>query len=173
MRCFVGLWPDASARERLAQLGTELHRRVGRARLIPPHNIHLTLAFIGTLDPITAHRLATALAGLRPEAASWVVDTIGMFDRARVLWVGGESCPPLAKLALAVRRLLGDLEIVFDEKPFAAHITLLRDFAPQRANHLIGPIRPPIAFPLSSPRLLVSEATRDGVRYRDFGMRAD
>jgi 2'-5' RNA ligase len=173
MRCFVGLWPDAAARERLAQLGTELHLRLGRARLMPPHNLHLTLAFIGALDLIAARRLATALAGLRPEAASWSVDTIGIFDRARVLWVGGENCPPLADLAHVARRLLADLGIGFDEKPFAAHITLLRDFAPRHANHLIGPIRPPIAFPLSSPRLIVSEATRDGVRYRDFNMRAD
>ncbi|MCK6429025.1 MAG: hypothetical protein L6Q72_08010 [Burkholderiaceae bacterium] len=66
MRCFVALWPDDAARERLAAVAREQQRRFPRARAMRAENLHLTLAFIGELDETAlAQRVRALLDELR------------------------------------------------------------------------------------------------------------
>jgi 2'-5' RNA ligase len=139
MRCFVALWPDDAARERLAAVGREQQRRFPHARAMRAENLHLTLAFIGELDAARAARVAAALDALPVAPFAWTLDAVGAFERARVLWAAGPDCAPLAALALRVRQLLDELCVPYDRKPFVAHVTLLRDLArgapPRRSPH--------------------------------------
>ncbi len=168
MRCFVALWPDAAARERLAAVAREQQRRFPRARAMRAENLHLTLAFIGELDEARAARVAFALDALPFEPFEWTLDVVGAFDRARVLWAAGPDCVPLAALAQRIRALLDELRVRYDRKPFVAHVTLLRDLARDDARRAATPIAPPVAWRADRPQLLQS-VRRDGQqRYERF-----
>ena len=129
-------------------------------------NLHLTLVFIGTLPLARANRLAAELARVPAEDFDWSVDQIGAFAAAGVLWAGGESVP-LRQLAVRVRQLLDELAIAYDRRPFAPHVTLLRQLPRQAATKAAAPILPPIRWRAGAPRLLQSTSDVHGIRYRE------
>ncbi len=161
MRCFVALWPDEAARARLAAVAREQQRRFPRARPMRPENLHLTLAFVGELDPARAARVAAALAALPFDPFAWTLDAVGAFERARVLWAAGPECAPLAALAQRVRALLDELRVPYDRKPFVAHVTLLRDLAREAARRAAASLAPPIVWQAHRP-LLLQSVLREG-----------
>ncbi len=93
----------------------------------------------------------------------WTLDRLGAFARARVVWAGGEPSAPLADLAGRVRDLLDRMQIRYDTKPFAAHVTLLRDVA--RANTASMAIEP-IHWPVARATLVQSVSGAGGPVYR-------
>jgi len=170
MRCFVACWPDQATRTRLDHLAQGLHERNPGARCVRPRNLHLTLAFIGELPQSMAREVCRALAELPITPFTWCIDRLGRFDRANIVWAGGADEPRLSELADRVRAGLRALQVRFDPKPFAAHVTLLRDLpAPRGAlvpGQAIESIEP-IGWPIEAARLLASERDADGlVRYR-------
>ena len=132
-RCFVALQPDEAALDRLDRLAGEEHARFPSARRVRRENLHLTLAFIGALEADRARLVAAALAGQTATPFDWLLDSVGAFAGARVLWVGGADAQ-LEALAARARALLDELAVRFDRKPFVAHVTLLRDL-PRAARY--------------------------------------
>jgi RNA 2',3'-cyclic 3'-phosphodiesterase len=164
MRCFVACCPDDSTRARLDQTAREALSRYPGARRVRPENLHLTLAFIGELPLAKANQAAEALRRISNEPFAWRLDHVGRFERAHVLWAGGPLEPRLADLSERVRSLLRALRIRFDEKRFAAHVTLLRDLPPLRATgpgDVVEAIEP-FEWPIGEPLLMVSERDPQG-----------
>ena len=173
MRCFVACWPDDATRSRLDDVARAAFGRNPLARRVRPENLHLTLAFIGELPQSMACEVCRAMAELTITPFTWCIDRLGRFDRANIVWAGGADESRLSELADRVRTGLRALEVRFDRKPFAAHVTLLRDLPaprgalePGQAIESIEPIEP-IGWPIGAARLLASERDADGlVRYR-------
>lgn len=168
MRCFVALWPDDAARERLAAVTQQQQRRFPRARAMRPENLHLTLAFIGELDEARAAKVAAALDALSFASFEWTLDAVGAFDRARVLWAAGPDCVALAALAQRVRTLLDGLRVPYDRKPFVAHVTLLRGLTRGDARHAAAAIVPPVSWRADRPRLVCSVHREGRLRYETY-----
>ena len=166
MRCFVACWPDQVTRAHLDHLAQGLHARHPGARCMRADNLHLTLAFIGELAQPLASQVCGAMADLAIEPFAWRIDRLGRFDRAGIVWAGGPQEPRLSELADRVRSRLRALEVRFDLKPFAAHITLLRDL-PSRRPAIERPESvesiEPIHWQIQAARLLVSERDADGL----------
>ena len=159
MRCFVACWPDDATRARLDDTARNAHQRYPGARRVRGQNLHLTLAFIGELPSAKAHEAAQALGQLSIEPLEWRIDHVGRFESARVLWAGGQPDPRLMQVAERARVQLKTLQIGFDEKRFAAHVTLLRDLPSQRgqgSSELAYPIEP-FTWPIRDALLIVSE----------------
>jgi 2'-5' RNA ligase len=164
LRCFVALQPDAAALERLDGLAAEQHARLPAARRMRRENLHLTLAFIGPLDPLRARRLAARLAAEAPTPFDWSLATLGAFAGARVLWVGGADAR-LDALAARARALLDALGVGYDRKPFVAHVTLLRNVPREAGRVAEQRVEPPILWHAAAPVLLESRPEPGGVRY--------
>lgn len=164
IRCFIALQPDEAARLRLDELAAEQQRHWPAARRMRAENLHLTLAFIGALEAARARQVAARLAALRFDPFDWTLDTVGSFGRARVLWAGGSDAR-LDALASQARRLLDDLDISYDRKPFVAHVTLLRKLPRAAAQEPPRRIAPPIPWRAQPPVLLESRAEAGGTRY--------
>jgi len=164
MRCFVACCPDDATRDRLDQAAREALSRYPGARRVRRENLHLTLAFIGEVRPDRAHEAVEVLRGVSAEPFEWRIDHVGRFERAHVLWAGGQPEPRLMHLAERVRALLQSLHIRFDEKRFAAHVTVLRDLPPLRATGPGDVVEgiDPFAWPIRSPLLMVSERDAKG-----------
>jgi 2'-5' RNA ligase len=135
---------------------------------MPASNLHLTLAFIGSLAENRTAALAQRLIACSTTEFDWVIDHVGHFARARVVWAGGPQSPKLLALAARVRELLDELAVPYDRKPFAPHVTLLRDVVRWPAN--VAPIKPEITWPCEQPTLICSEHRADGVIYVPVGL---
>lgn len=169
MRCFVALWPDAEVRRELDALIDALASVVPGGRRMRAGNLHVTLAFIGTLPAAHATEIAQEIAqieGAAFPAQPWVIDRVGVFARTRVLWAGGAACDAMDHYINAVQSRLKRLGIRFDEesekRPFVPHVTLLRDIPPQTQppQH---PFR--IHWHLRPPRLIESQRVHGGSNY--------
>ena len=164
-RCFVALWPDPEACNALEALVRELHQLHAGSRPMARDNLHLTLAFIGALAETQARQVVHMLREIQSAPFTWTLDRCAGFERAHVLWAGGPEEPRLTALARATREGLDSLSIDYDRKPFAAHVTLLRNIAQVTAEH---PVRP-VAWQVTRPQLVVSERDAGGrLRYRTW-----
>ena len=98
------------------------------ARATHPLDLHLTLRFLGPLNPEAISRVeaaAESVAGLPP--APLCIDRLGHFGRAGVLWAG-PSVPSAGLLELVARleESLAAAGLPAETRPFRAHITLAR-----------------------------------------------
>jgi len=125
-RLFFALWPDAAARASLERLAQEASRRTG-GRPVAAARLHLTLAFLGEVDPARIPALARASGGVDAEAFDLSLDRLGAFARARVAWAGCERPPAgLVAMQAQLERRVRDAGFATDDRPFAAHLTLAR-----------------------------------------------
>ena len=162
-RVFFALWPDAEVAKTLHRIGACVHGPCG-GRLTRRETLHLTLAFLGATS---AERLADARAAAAAVAGApfeWQVDRLGYWKHNRILWAGGESAP-LAAMAAALAAELRAAGFRLEERPFAAHITLLRD---ARCREL-PPLGGAIAWPVREFVLAESRADAAGARYEIIG----
>ncbi len=152
-RLFFALWPDREVQEALARQARRLVRKAGRR--IPPERIHMTLVFLGWVDPATRACLERAAGAVVVPPFELLVDRAGAFPRARVVWAGPGAAPaPLAALEEALRGAAARCGLETDPRPFVPHVTLARKAAPVPAGPLPEPVRWPVAdFALVRSRL--------------------
>lgn len=130
-RIFFALWPDPSVAQALDALAAEAHTVCGGRRM-RRDTLHLTLAFLGDVDA-TQFSVANAVAD---EVAQKVgaggtalhIDRLACWKHNHIVWAGCDSVPDAVvgladELAATLRRHGFQL----DRRPFAAHVTLLRN----------------------------------------------
>ena len=141
MRLFFALWPGEEVRARLARSSRELRASCG-GRPVPAQRLHMTLAFLGSLEAERIAEAERAASEVVARAMSLVLDQPGYWKHNRIVWAGASAPPPaLEGLVLELRGALARSRIAFDPKPFAAHVTLLRDARKPRAMPVLEPIR--------------------------------
>ena len=165
LRVFFALWPDAAARERLAELARDVVRQAG-GRASRPADHHLTLAFVGEVAPARIAALERIGAKAAREAAPFVLtlDRLGGFHRTGIGWLGAGAAPPeLGRLVVALRAGLAAAAFAVEEPPFRAHVTLAR-----RCGAVAPATIDPIAWRVERAKLTASELRPEGSRYRDL-----
>ena len=92
MKCFIGLPAAPSVINKLVDAQDRALSFDAGARPVPKENFHLTLAFIGEIEPDKA-RLIAQLLPLTTDfnGKSWLIDNSGLFIRPQVAWVGGSA----------------------------------------------------------------------------------
>lgn len=125
LRLFVALRPPPALRvQLLAMAGL-----VGGARWQTDAQLHLTLAFLDTVDEATAERVDSALAMIDAAPVSLSLSGVGSFavrGRVNSLWTGVVPNPGLLALVAKVRRAVRHAGVVLEERTFVPHITLAR-----------------------------------------------
>ncbi len=130
MRLFVALGlPEAVSAQLIGLIGG-----IPGARWVPPENYHLTLRFIGEVEPWRAEEVDEALAGIRARPFDLVLNGLGLFEKAgriNALWVGIERSEALLRLQAKVETALQRVGLDPERRRFAPHVTLARtDRAP-------------------------------------------
>jgi 2'-5' RNA ligase len=130
-RCFVAIPLGDELRAGLATAIADWRDRPDTTdlRWADAAALHLTVAFIGGVEPAAVDGLASAIAGeAEPEPTlSVVTGGVGCFPspaRARVAWYGiADPDGSLERLAAAVRRAA---KMPVDPHPFRPHVTMAR-----------------------------------------------
>ena len=136
LRLFLALdLPEAHRRE-IGERAARLRSRLPAARWVRPEALHLTLAFLGSVEaarvPELSAAVAPAFAAVDPLTVT--VGGGGTFPPgrpARVAWVGLDAGPDLPALQRAVSSAaFAALDLEPEGRPFHAHVTVARPRRP-------------------------------------------
>jgi len=155
-RLFFAVWPDAPAARELARVAQSLAELAG-GKPMPAEKIHMTLAFLGSLDEEETGSAVAAAARVKGAPIAMAIDSVGSFRRARVGWAAPSQ--PNAELAALQEALAGALRsrgFELEDRAFTPHATLVRKIA--RAI----PRAPMPAVEWRSRALTLVESTGDG-----------
>ena len=124
-RLFFALWPDAAARDALARAAACVDVREGHR--VRPANLHLTLAFLGSVP--AAAQAALMAAEPAPGAAAFTLEVglAGWWRTSRVAWLAPLE-EPLALHALhaAVGDAASAAGLRVERRPYRPHVTIAR-----------------------------------------------
>ena len=155
MRLFFAIWPPASVARALADWAEEV-RGLSGGRRTAEGNIHLTLSFLGQAEPARA-----IAAAKRVKAAPHHLPIEHARHVNRMIWVAPRQVPaPLAALHGALAVELYREEFILERRPFAAHVTLIRN-----ARGAVLPALPPVAWPVGEFVLVRSSLSSRGPSY--------
>jgi len=134
VRLFLALELSEEARAALSRAREIFARSLTGWRFVDPAAVHLTLRFLGEVDPEKdrAHRRAwgSAVCGFAP--VRFQLTGAGVFPgpaRPRVLWIGVREDPPEGRIEEIARALEGAARAEGfppEDRPFHPHLTLAR-----------------------------------------------
>ncbi len=139
IRLFVGI-PIAPA---IRQLLSSLGGTVPGARAIPEDQIHLTLRFIGEVEPSTLTDIRDSLEGLVSRPLTLSIKGTGHFPprgQPRVLWAGIDPAGDVIILRNRVNNRLSICGIRPEQRKFHPHVTLarLKNSSPKRVASFLA-----------------------------------
>lgn len=129
--------------------------------------LHLTLAFVGDVSTERLEMLKALAASIRLAAFDLLFDRQQCLSRKKIYWVEASLVPPgLRALAAALSERLKAADFRSEERPFAAHVTLLRHtrcekMPPAQSLHIDWPVQDFV--------LVESELRPEGARYGIIG----
>lgn len=125
-RLFVAVNPPDYVRDALGELKQEARG----IQWIPPERHHLTLKFIGEIDPDAEERICRAFDKIDSGSFILPLGRVGVFPESgppQVIWAGvGGGHPRLYKLQHTVQDTLFNLGYDPGKRAFQPHITLAR-----------------------------------------------
>ena len=173
MRLFIAVNCDDQIKSRLLAIRDRIKAQSQRGNFSRPENLHLTLAFLGETpgDQIPGICAVMTKAGLPPFTVQFSHTGCFKHSGKELWWIGADKGDPgLSALLELRRRLTAGLEasgIVFDGRPFNAHITLGREI-----KHS-APVTLPnetIVLPVNRISLMQSEHIKGVLTYTEvFG----
>ncbi|MDR3414255.1 MAG: RNA 2',3'-cyclic phosphodiesterase [Formivibrio sp.] len=160
-RLFIALFPPPALRTALHEIALQRQTCLG-GRVMPAANLHLTLAFLGMTPTASMPAILDVLRQASTLDCTLALDTLGTFANGGIVWAGCRHIPDtLNEYAANLRSALAGKAIVFDNKPFCPHITLLR-----KATVCDAPIEPAIEWQPAAAQLCISRSTADGSVYQ-------
>lgn len=120
-RLFIGLELPDSLQRLLARLTTDLPG----AHWHMPQDLHITLRFLGQLDPVRQQAILPLLRSSSVAPFRLQVSGVGDFDQ-RILWAGLAPSDPLLALKQQLDLGLQAMSLPADMHDYHPHITLAR-----------------------------------------------
>lgn len=144
-RMFFALWPDESVRMALGRAALVIPPGdAARASWVRTERYHMTLAFLGEIEPRQVEAAERAAGEIRVRPFQLQLDTVGHFAGPNVVWIGPQSLPPeLTQLKAELDRELLRYGLPLVQGRFTPHVTCLRgvreapDAAPVRIDWAI------------------------------------
>lgn len=162
-RLFFALVPDQEVVSQVQQLQNVL---AVTGRPASPHQFHATLAFLGMQQPEVIPAIHAVAAGLNFRRCRILMDRLGQFRRAGVLWLGAGRLPfELQEFQHSLVSALLEAGIGYDRKPWEFHVTLYRKL--RKPTGIMPPVA--IEWRLDGFQLIESVSVGRGVEYHSIG----
>ncbi|MCK9276924.1 MAG: RNA 2',3'-cyclic phosphodiesterase [Methanoculleus sp.] len=173
VRTFVAIDLPQEIRERACESQEILAQSGGRLAIVDPANLHITLKFLGEVEP---GRIGPVIEALQAVRAAPFEMTVGHPvcnppQRPRVVWCDATDAGEGAALARQVDDLLAPLGFPRESRPFRPHVTLARvkEFHPSLIPQVACTPREPAGkFCVESIKLKKSTLTPRGSVYEDL-----
>jgi len=145
IRCFVAV---ACGGDELAAKFTEVRRMLEVARadvkFVEPENIHLTLKFLGEIEPSLVEQVSQVVKETSFQPFSVRLEGMGVFPnlrRPRVVWAGiTDGVSQLAEIWKNVDAKLSELGFEKERRRFSPHITIGRVRSGRNRDRLVEEI---------------------------------
>ena len=126
-RLFFALWPDAGLQRELFRFGQRLQTECG-GRVVAARHIHLTLAFLGDIPSARIPELRGVMQSVSAAKFKLELARAGYWSRSSLAWIAPDPvAPELDLLVKQLRTALSHSDFIVDERPFAPHVTLVRN----------------------------------------------
>jgi len=141
IRVFLAVELSSDVREKLFSLQQNLKETLPPINWVRPGSIHLTLRFLGYVEPSLVSQLLAALEpiGKQQDGFSIEVQGLGVFPQVkhpRIFWVGFTgNTQALQNLVLEIEAALEPLGFPPEEKSYHPHLTVARI---KRENATVG-----------------------------------
>ncbi len=175
MRAFFCLEIDKPLNRALAALAAQLRAQItARVAWVPARNFHVTLRFLGEIDPMLTLDLKRMAHAIAAEITPFdlTIDRLGAFPspaHARVIWAGGEAPLKFIDLVDQVNRGLAAFGFPPERKETIAHITLgrVKGRADSSVERVLTANRDIPGYTLQVDRVILMESalTRHGAVY--------
>jgi RNA 2',3'-cyclic 3'-phosphodiesterase len=169
VRVFFAIWPDYAAQEQMAGLTKQLSLSLCSGRELKAENIHLTLVFVGEIEPSRLEALRMVADGIRGSgvrAFDFAVEEIRYWKHKRIVYAAPISAPQeLLDLVNALSGGLAAAGFSVEQRAYAPHITLMRNASCQTVPQLTESI----VWRVREWMLIKSEQTSDGSVYTPMG----
>jgi len=126
MRLFIAINFSPQTRSKIALVQNNLKAKSIKGNFTRIENIHLTLAFLGEIEPLEVENLINIMKTIKFDPFELEIDELGTFGRA--LWYCSvKQSHPLKTLQSNLNKLLKDNNFPTDDRPYKPHITIARN----------------------------------------------
>jgi 2'-5' RNA ligase len=139
MRLFIAINFNGETKPHLLTLRDELKSNAQSGRFSPPENLHLTLAFIGEVNPKKVEKIKDILETVEFTPFDVAIDRLGTFSRGTLWWAGLREDKPLLDLQYEVIFKLAHCGFEMDGREYHPHITLGREVVTSMRPRSIEP----------------------------------
>lgn len=162
-RLFFALWPDDTSRRALAAEAERLVPLCG-GHALPAENMHITLAFLGSVDDVRAEALETLVREWPSVHGEWRLDALGHFPQPHIVWAGSHATDPaLSARHAELWQALSRHGFSPPQRPFTPHVSLVRKTV--RAAP-VAALSTPIVWRYDHLALVESRLDGENSRYR-------
>jgi 2'-5' RNA ligase len=176
MRTFIAITLPQEIKQQLGLLQEQLKRSAADVKWVQPHNIHVTLKFLGEIDEQKLEEITAILQDTVKEEACFTasLSCLGAFPRMtspRVIWVGiDKGKDELTRIAKELEEKISRMGLPPEDRPFASHVTLGRVRSPANVHRLVKTLagmtgQPAQEFPVTKITLFKSTLTPTGPVY--------
>ena len=160
-KLFFALWPDDETQQALTHLNQSIAAE-GFKR-VQPHNLHVTLVFLGQVDKDAELSIRQSAAGIAAPHFELTFDSLRYWSRPRILCLTCRQPVPEAAmmLAAALTAATENCGLQTDTRPYIPHITLAR-----HARYLPDVKFEPIIWRAETFCLVESCSEPGGVNYK-------
>jgi len=121
---------NESVLNRMTEVQAELVKTGAYLKTVEPRNIHITLRFLGNIDPGTVERIFEGMKRVQFVPFDVKIRGVGAFPNARyprVVWAGiTEGADQLRSIFSQLEPSLRSLGFAPDSKGFSPHLTIAR-----------------------------------------------
>lgn len=175
VRTFICLQLPEFTRDRLASTQQRLRESGAQVSWVKPHNIHLTLKFLGSVPAERLREVVRAVqrAAVPAQPIPLELTVLGCFpnERApRVVWAGLKQVPEeLRILQQRVERELVAIGFAAESRPFAPHFTMGRVRSGRNVRKLVAAMQAerlePLRFEAAEVVVMASRLHASGALY--------
>jgi RNA 2',3'-cyclic 3'-phosphodiesterase len=130
MRLFIGIGLPPTLCQSLAKAAHSLiaspTQEPPRINWTRPENLHVTLSFLGQVDPSRLNDIEQALSTIKATRLHLQLDGVGAFPNAGILYAQIKPSTSLLNLAEQVFRSMENCNFPREQRPYTPHITLAR-----------------------------------------------
>lgn len=125
MRAFIGISLEASAKGTVIKLQEGLAKSGLKGNFTAKSNIHLTLEFLGEVNPIDLGKIKEIFDNL--DFHSFVIEIKKLTALKDMMILEIEKSNDLMDLQSSLRKKLKENGLRIDDRPYYPHITLIRE----------------------------------------------